>query len=376
MTLAFVCDAKFNVDGQKRFCNMIDFNMISKFREYFDSIIVIGRDSVSQPDFVPLNISGVTVITVPRITTLPLTACSITKKKIAGAVSKSNAVYCRNFNGIIAQKEAEKCGIPTVTYLGGSYYDSMRSIGNVFMKIAAPFVQRAFQKSVLKSDNVIYCSPHLQKEYPAKGNTFVWTAAKLETCDSSVREARLNQSLQNKDEVKIALIGQISNNVKGIDTAIRALTLLPDRYTLHILGKGDAGKWTPLATSLGVSDRIHFCGCLPGGKEVFNWLDTKDIYIQPSRTEGLPKAALEAMSRGLPVISSGIGGLADITYPSLIIPPEEYKGLSYAVKSLAENDKLYTDMSLYSFNTSDNYTLPVLDKIFEDICLSLKGENV
>ena len=46
--------------------------------------------------------------------------------------------------------------------------------------------------------------------------------------------------------------------------------------------------------------------------KVFEWLDTIDLYVQPSLTEGMPRAAIEAMSRGCPVVVSDVGGLKNL----------------------------------------------------------------
>ena len=46
--------------------------------------------------------------------------------------------------------------------------------------------------------------------------------------------------------------------------------------------------------------------------KVFEWLDTIDIYVQPSNTEGLPRALIEAMSRGLPAFGSNVGGIPEL----------------------------------------------------------------
>ena len=46
--------------------------------------------------------------------------------------------------------------------------------------------------------------------------------------------------------------------------------------------------------------------------EVFEWLDGIDVYVQPSRTEGLPRALVEAMSRGLPCLGSQVGGIPEL----------------------------------------------------------------
>ena len=52
-------------------------------------------------------------------------------------------------------------------------------------------------------------------------------------------------------------------------------------------------------------------------EKIFEWLDSIDIYVQPSRQEGMPRALIEAMSRGIPAFGAKTGGI-----PELL--PEQY----------------------------------------------------
>ncbi|MFA5603080.1 MAG: glycosyltransferase, partial [Bacilli bacterium] len=66
-----------------------------------------------------------------------------------------------------------------------------------------------------------------------------------------------------------------------------------------------------VANKHGVADQIKFLGAMPHNK-VFDWLETIDIYTQPSRQEGLPRALIEAMSRGLPAFGARTAGIPEL----------------------------------------------------------------
>lgn len=100
------------------------------------------------------------------------------------------------------------------------------------------------------------------------------------------------------------MIGSLKNNIKGIDTAIKSLSLINCSIELRVLGGGDTEKWRKLAEDEGVNDLVYFDGKLQSGAAVYEWLDNIDLYIQPSYQEGLPRALIEAMSRGCPSIGS------------------------------------------------------------------------
>jgi glycosyltransferase involved in cell wall biosynthesis len=62
---------------------------------------------------------------------------------------------------------------------------------------------------------------------------------------------------------------------------------------------------------LGLNDRFHFTGWI-GGAEVLNWFDKSDILFMPSLSEGLPVVGVEALSKGLAIIASHVGGFVDL----------------------------------------------------------------
>jgi glycosyltransferase involved in cell wall biosynthesis len=98
----------------------------------------------------------------------------------------------------------------------------------------------------------------------------------------------------------------------GIDTLIKALALLPENFSLAIAGEGvEEVNLRELSRELGLESRIRFVGyqkpeLLP------EFLREGQVFVRPSRSEGLGNAFLEAMALGLPVIGTPVGGIPDI----------------------------------------------------------------
>ena len=67
-----------------------------------------------------------------------------------------------------------------------------------------------------------------------------------------------------------------------------------------------------LAGELHVAERVTWLGQLPAGEAIRRELDEADLFVLPSRTEGLPRAVVEAMARGLPCIASRVGGIPEL----------------------------------------------------------------
>lgn len=100
----------------------------------------------------------------------------------------------------------------------------------------------------------------------------------------------------------------------AIDDVIRALPLLPENVHFLVYGIGpDEAKLQSLAEELGVKNRTHFAGQI-GHEDMPLALKACDIFIRPSRSEGMGNSFVEAMAAGLPVIATQEGGIADFLF--------------------------------------------------------------
>jgi len=101
---------------------------------------------------------------------------------------------------------------------------------------------------------------------------------------------------------------------KGNDDTIRALAKLPERVKLMLVGGGpDEAMLKELANEFGVQKRVLFTGQVDRS-EVSNYRKASDIFVGPSRSEGLGNAFLSAMASRLPVVTTQEGGLAEFVY--------------------------------------------------------------
>ncbi|MCD4738725.1 MAG: glycosyltransferase family 4 protein [Anaerolineae bacterium] len=131
---------------------------------------------------------------------------------------------------------------------------------------------------------------------------------------------------------------------KGLDVLIRTWqkvdTVVPQAQ-LIILGEGP--QRTVLETMVmqnNLADQIH----LPGWVEkVPDYLRVADLFVLPSRAEGLSNALLEAMAAGLPIVATRVGGTADVIISGengLLVPPDDAIALSEALLSLFQDPTL------------------------------------
>lgn len=107
------------------------------------------------------------------------------------------------------------------------------------------------------------------------------------------------------------IVGRISR-VKGITFALRAMasSAVPSNVRLNIIGTGPLeAELRHEASTLRLGDRVRFHGFQ---RNALDWIAHMDVLLMPSLHEGLPYTLLEAMSLGVPVVASRVGGLAEV----------------------------------------------------------------
>lgn len=101
---------------------------------------------------------------------------------------------------------------------------------------------------------------------------------------------------------------------KAFDDVISSLPLLPNYVKFLVVGGGpEEDKLKQLAKSLHVEDKVFFAGKVERS-EVTAYRKAGDIFVGPSRSEGLGNAFLSAMASGLPVVTTQEGGLAEFVF--------------------------------------------------------------
>jgi glycosyltransferase involved in cell wall biosynthesis len=131
---------------------------------------------------------------------------------------------------------------------------------------------------------------------------------------------------------------------KGLDILLPALSELKHLpWELTVVGDGPyRGALKKAALALGISERINFTGWQHNDNLVRQY-QAANIFVFPSRHEGMPNVVLEAMACGLPVIATSIAGNEElITHgkTGLLVPPEDSINLMEALSALLSNPEL------------------------------------
>jgi glycosyltransferase involved in cell wall biosynthesis len=198
----------------------------------------------------------------------------------------------------------------------------------------------------------------LQKMYPPHPNRFSTSYSDVQVRTSDVLP-HPRQTFPQDRRYRLVMVGTLSQMYKGHDVLLKALALLPGNldYELAIVG---SGTFRPaierLAETLGLRDRAHFLGEIPPGDGVRAELDRSDLFVMPSITEGLPRAMIEAMARGLPCIGSKVGGIPELLPPEAMVPPKDPVQLSVKLAEVLADPARMQKMSEYSLQVAARYT--------------------
>jgi glycosyltransferase involved in cell wall biosynthesis len=139
--------------------------------------------------------------------------------------------------------------------------------------------------------------------------------------------------------------------VKGVDVLLEAMAILVkekkyNNMVLYQIGgshtEGDTDKLRRLASDLAIDNNIVWLGLR---NDVPMLLTAGDLYIQPSRSEGVPLSIMEADMARLPIAATNVGGNSEAAIDGVnatVVPPENPIELANAI------EKLYLDASMRS----------------------------
>jgi glycosyltransferase involved in cell wall biosynthesis len=143
-----------------------------------------------------------------------------------------------------------------------------------------------------------------------------------------------------KTPVKAVTVGRLVP-WKRVDGLLEALKGVPD-LGLVVVGDGPERPWLEqLARELGVSDRVYFAG-QRSKKEALGLMAACDLLVLNSTHEGLPHVVLEAMSLGLPVVATAVGGTPELVKDGEtgVLVPVEDGVLAIVLKRLVNDQQL------------------------------------
>ncbi|WP_408897270.1 glycosyltransferase [Nocardioides sp. R1-1] len=172
---------------------------------------------------------------------------------------------------------------------------------------------------------------------------------------------------------RLVTVTALDQPYKGIDVLLRAMSHLGSDVTLSVVGGGRLlADLDRLAGDLGLGERVRFVGQLTGAAAVRAALDGADAFVLPSLTEGLPRALIEAMARGLPCVGTDVGGIPELLPAEALCRPGDEHALARLVGRLTAEPAFASTLAEATYARSRSYALPVLQHERERILGALR----
>lgn len=355
----------------------------SVWSRFLDTDLVDEVRVVSRGQRLTGNTSGLVQSSVPMVTFDPLYQVkggadyfrysSEIKAKLRKHVQEVDVVVIRvpSFIGLAAYSVCRELDKPHIAEVVGCAWDSMWSYGNSAGRLLAPIMLSKTRNVVKQSVGCLYVTrDFLQKKYPFSGDiTENASNVHISKASPEILATRLDELKlkSNRSVFKIGMLSNVSVKYKGFDVALKALRQLKDRrpevnFNLLLAGGGSPDYVRGLIQNLGLDNEVQLVGQLASGEEVLSFLDSLDVFLQPSRQEGLPRSVIEAMSRGCPVLASSAGGIPELLDSEFLHAPGDANKLCSDLERVHDDSDLRAEMAQKNFEQAEAYTDDSLSK--------------
>lgn len=377
MKLVFVTEARFVKDKEGKVYGNSSFNLNlwNRYLEAFSEIKVMARVDFD-PDYQGNNddlasSSQVSFIELPHYIG-PLDYLKKYKKinqVIDSNVNEPDSVYiCRipgNIGSLVIQRMrkinrpfgVEVVGDPWDVFAPGSIKHPLRP----FFRIKGYW---SLKKSVAAAQAVLYVTKDaLQKRYPSKAGAFTTFASDVKISKNII--ALSEKKYAKKEIYNIISIGSLDQMYKGPDVLINAVKILKSHgLVCNLTWLGD-GKFMQsmkdLTVSLDVQEQVFFKGNV-NSEEVRENLRSSDLFVLASKTEGLPRAIIEAMAMGLPCIGTNVGGIPELLEQDVLVEKNNAEKLALKISSILQDESFYNKQSKRNLEETQQYLQENLDK--------------
>ena len=186
-------------------------------------------------------------------------------------------------------------------------------------------------------------------------------------------DIELRAQFAEKDEV---IITHISNfrKVKRVDDVIRIFKGVQQQLSAKLLMVGDGPEIHQvknLARELGISDKVFFLG---KSKRIEQITSISDVFLLPSETESFGLVALEAMASGVAVVSSNVGGLAEVNKDGVtgfLNDVGDIEAMIASVLTILKDKDTLARFKTNALEHSQKFELNKIVPVYENLYLSL-----
>jgi glycosyltransferase involved in cell wall biosynthesis len=223
---------------------------------------------------------------------------------------------------------AEVVGDADLVFGPGAFRHPLRGV----IRSAAAAAQRQLAYDAAA---VLYVTAEaLQRRYPTPGHSY---AASDVALNDAAFAGIPSHDWQPTTDFVLVTIGELEQPYKGTAILLEAMKQLRRRgqpVKLRIIGHGKLlTRLQEQRDRLGLAGAVEFLG-QRDVQGVRDALDSAHLFVMPSYAEGLPRALLEAMARGLPAVATDVGGIPELLPTECLVPAGDAGALSTRIAQL------------------------------------------
>jgi glycosyltransferase involved in cell wall biosynthesis len=351
-----------------------NYDFFSRYLEVFEEVLVVARvrrQEGAPPVGIPFSDGpGVTFVGVPTFSGIWDMArhYSDILAILSRAIDQCRAYFLRvpDFLGTIAWKEIGRRRLPFAVEVVGDPADSLQkgSIQHPLRPLIRFIIVRCLRAQCAGASASSYVTKQtLQNHYPPGNHTFTTNYSSINLPSAFFRK----KPLEYRGRVsRLVFVGTLEALYKGQDILLEAMAILARRGSpMHLTMVGD-GRLRPelaaQASARGLASLVNFMGNVSAGPAVVSILDANQVFILPSRQEGLPRAMIEAMARGLPCIGSTAGGIPELLAPEDMVPPGNAIALANKISEVVGDPAKMSLMSARNLSVAQEYRQELIQK--------------
>ncbi len=224
---------------------------------------------------------------------------------------------------------------------------------------------RALRRECASACAAAFVTEHaLQKRYPPAPHAFTTHYSSIDL----PREAFLSapRSAPPNGFARLVFVGTLAQYYKAPDVLLDSFaSCVREGMNLELVMIGSGkyqGELQSRISGMGLSDRLYFRGQLTQPEVLRSELDRADLFVLPSRQEGLPRAMIEAMARALPCIGSTVGGIPELLPAEDMVPPDNSAALADKIREVLADPIRMLRMSARNLGIAQSYAREVLNR--------------
>ncbi len=338
----------------------MNYEFWKRYLHVFDEVVVFARVKETTERYVnqsTANGPGVSFLPVPYFIG-PMEFLKAYRKinTVAKQAVRQVETFILRVPGIVATsiwRQIMREKIPYGLEVVGDPYDVFEpgAVRHPLRPFFRYWSSRQLRRQCTMASAVAYVTKQaLQRRYPPASKAFTTYYSSIDLPKEALIYMPKSYKLISgrKHSLTLITVGTLDQLYKAPDVLIDAVaSCVKGGLDLRLEFIGDGKHRTELEARVGargIEDRVRFLGLLPPGEAVRNQLDRADLFVLPSRQEGLPRALIEAMARGLPCIGSRVGGIPELLPPEAMVPSGDVAALTSKIREMAiDPDRMARD---------------------------------